>query len=105
METINEKTTAILTLTFTDEDGDAVTPSAGTYQIDDVESNTNITAKTDFTPIASTYDLEITPNENRTLDSTKNYELRRVTVTMTYSGAKSASAEYDYKVKNLNYIT
>jgi len=46
MEIVNERSTSIVTLTFRDETGAQVTPSAGTYRIDDAASGTEIRAST-----------------------------------------------------------
>jgi len=88
-------------MTFTDETGAAVTPTAATYQIDD-ESGTNIVAAdTVFTPP----DITITANENRILDAAKSGEKRTVTVKWTYGTGKSGAAEYVYIIKNLSKVS
>lgn len=105
MDVINEKTTYTLTLTFTDESGSAVTPSAGTYRIDDVSSGAEIKGETAFTPSASTHDLIITASENAILNTANSSEKRRVTVTVTYGMARQMTEEYFYSVKNLGKVT
>jgi hypothetical protein len=101
MEIVNERSTSIVTLTFRDETGAQVTPSAGTYRIDDAASGTEIRASTPFTPSGSTHDIMITDEENRILDVTRNIEERIVTVSFTYGVGKKGSGEYRYSVKNL----
>lgn len=101
MEIVNERSTSIVTLTFRDETGAQVTPSAGTYRIDDAASGTEIRAATPFTPSGSTHDITITDEENRILDVNRNIEERIVTVSFTYGVGKKGSGEYRYGVKNL----
>lgn len=101
MEIVNEKCTSIVSLTFRDETGDLVVPSAGSCQIHDAASGTEIRAETPFTPAGSTHDITITDSENRILDASRNVEERIVTVTFTYGAGKKGSGEYRYGVKNL----
>ena len=53
-DTVNEKSTSIVTLSFADEAGNAVTPTSGTYRIDDVASGTQIKGDTAFAGPART---------------------------------------------------
>ena len=104
METVNEKTTAILAVTFKDENGNLVTPTTGSYRIDDY-AGTQITGDTAFTPSSSTYEITISANENRILDANNLVETRIATVSWTYSGSKQGTSEYIYQIKNLRKIT
>jgi hypothetical protein len=104
MEIINENTTLTLTLTFEDENGDAVTPSAARYKLDDVSSGASVLAWTAFSPSSSTHDLVITATQNAVIDSTKSREKRVVTVEITYGmDARMNTSEYAYVVRNLHY--
>ena len=105
MEIVNEKSTSIVTLTFRDESGALVTPSAGTCQIHDAASGMEIRVETPFTPAGSTHDITITDTENRILDATRNMEERIVTVSFTYGAGKNGNGEYRYGVKNLAKIS
>jgi hypothetical protein len=104
MEIVNEKSTSIVALTFRDEGGALVTPSGGTYRIDDAASGTEIKAETAFTPGGSSHDITISDTENRILDATRNVEERIVTVSFTYGAGKNGNGEYRYGVKNLAKI-
>ena len=105
MDIVNEKSTSIVSLTFTDNTGALVTPSAGTYQIHDAASGTEIRAETPFTPTGSTHDITITATENRILDAARNVEERIVTVSFTFGAGKNGNGEYRYGVKNLTKIS
>lgn len=103
MNFVNEKSTYILTLNFTDEKGDPVTPTLASYRIDDQASGTEIKDDTLFYPDAPNYDIEITPTENRML-SEEASEVRIVTVIFQYAGDRQGTAEYLYAVKNLSKV-
>lgn len=105
MEIVNERSTSIVAMTFRDETGALVTPSAGTYQIHDAASGTEIRAETPFTPAGSTHDITITDTENRILDASRNVEERIVTIKFTYGAGKPGTGEYRYIVKNLTKIS
>jgi len=108
MDEVNEKSTHFIDAAFTDEDGAPVTPSSGTYRIDDESPDgtcAEIKADTAFAPATPTHRFEVEPDENRILNSSKRYEVRLVTVTIVYNTNKSHSAEYRYRVKNLNKVT
>ena len=100
MESVYERTSSILALTFKDEAGALVVPTSGAYSIDDVDSGTIIRASTAFTPTGSTYNVIIATAENRILNALAEKELRRVTVIFLYSGGQ-CTGEYFYEVKNL----
>ena len=100
MITVNEKTTCALVLSFTDETGAAVTPSSGSYRIDDVDSGTQVLGDTAFTPTSATHSLVITAAQNSQI-STNPSEGRRVTITWLYGSGKQGTAEHIYLLKNL----
>ncbi len=104
MQTVNEKSTLIVTGTFTDENGSPVTPSSGTYRIDDLGSGSAIKASTPFSPTGSTYDFVVSSTENAMVSSTNAQELHALTVTFVYSG-KTGTAEYRFIVQNLFGVT
>ncbi len=105
LEIVNEKSSYFPTISFLDEDGNAVIPSAGkywVYDITDQDAPVEIKAETAFTPTASSFDFEILPTENRILDDTNDYEMRVLTVEFTYSTTRQGTAEHKWGVKNLH---
>jgi len=101
METVNEGSTHLLRLSFTDESGAAIVPSAATWKIVDAASGTIIKAETAFTPTVATHELVISATENRILNAASAREQRRVTISVTYSGSREMTTEYLYEVNNL----
>jgi hypothetical protein len=103
-QTVNDSSTAYLSVTFTDKTGVAVAPSTVNYTIHDVTSNTQVKASTSVSPSA-TVEITILPSENAILDTAQNYEMRRVTVIAAYGGSDQVTDEYTYRVKNLRNVT
>jgi hypothetical protein len=101
---VNEGSSCTLSCTFYDENGNAVTPTEATYRLDDIKAtgDTNITPETAFTP----GDLEISADENRILDASKQNERRMVTIRWTYAGgAKKGASQEEYLLKNLSKVS
>lgn len=107
MDIVNERDSYFFTAAFLDENQQPVTPSSGTWRIDDVAggTETEIKATTPFTPAGTTHEFEVLSNENRMLVSTNQSETRRATVTMVYGASKQKTAEFYWTVKNLSKIT
>lgn len=105
MDSVNERTTLVLTISFKDEDDLPVVPSAAHYRIDDVASSTVIKAETALAPLASSIDLEILKGWNSMVAESRPYEIRRVTVEFDYGTGKHGTEEYLYKIVNLYGVT
>lgn len=100
MEAVNEQSTAVVTASFFDEDGGAVTPAEGVYRIDDAKSRTEILGDTALPSLAPSVDIVITAEQNCII-GTSRYEKHLLTVTFKYAGGKSGADEYPFYVKNL----
>jgi hypothetical protein len=103
MKTVSEYTDATLTLTFSDENGLAVTPNSGRYAVFDGGTEEMLVPWTAFTPAAATFDISIGGYYNRILDVDNESEIRVVSVELVY-GSKRAMGEYEYAVANLKHI-
>lgn len=101
---INEGATAILTLSFFDEEDEEVIPTSAEYKIIDVISGTVIKDWAEFHPNETTHNLAITPTENRILDQCNMYEDRLVTVKFEYGVSSEGTEEIEYRVKNLKGV-
>lgn len=104
MMQVNEGTTAYLSVSFKDKASSDETPVAISYRIDDVRSGTEIRDSTAVTA-ASTAEITLSPADNRILNTTQNYEARRVTVVATYGADDQVTAEYIYRVVSLAGVT
>ena len=101
---VNEKSTAYLTVTFKDKDGNEQAPTSATYRIDDVDSGTEIKTDTALS-VAASVEITLTPDDNAILDSGQSYEKRRVTIKASYGASDGVNEEYLYRVKNLAKVS
>lgn len=108
MDVINEKSSWFVTCAFADEEGAAVTPSSGSYRIDNLEADgsyAEVRAETPFAPSGPEHEIEITAAENAMLDQGRASETRVLTVTFSYGADRQGTAEYRYIVRNLGSIS
>ena len=99
MENVIAGSTAYLTVTFRDKDGALAVPSTISYKIDCLTTGTAILASTSVSA-ASSIDITLTPTNNTIVTATNSREVRRVTVTGTYSGTDAVVSVYDYNLIN-----
>lgn len=104
METVNERSTAYLQMTFNDKVGASQVPTSITYRIDDKDTGTEIKADTAVSP-AGTVEITLAPEDNRILNSVGRNEWRRVTVRATYGADQQVTGEFLYRVINLVGVT
>jgi hypothetical protein len=104
MEAVNEKQTATLSLSFYNENNQAVTPTEAWYSIIDLKSGTVIKARTEFVPSGTTQNLVITSEENRIIDSENDLEKRLVTIEWNYGTGSKGTDEVKYLIRNLKGI-
>lgn len=101
---VNEKTDLVVTVTFFDEDGLPVSPTAATYRVDDKENHTVLLTTTAFPSLSTSVDLELDGDLNKMVRERHLSEIRTLTVEFDYntpSGLKHGTAQYRYKVVNL----
>lgn len=104
MYRVNEKSTAIIELTFYDEDGFLDIPTSASYRLDDKATGTAIIGTTSIPVVASTYRLVIANTYITIIDSTNEVETKILTLTWvdnTYTG----QAVYEFEVVNLAKVS
>jgi hypothetical protein len=104
MEEAYQGSNSFLDVQFKDDLGKLVVPTSGVYNIVDAESGTVILEDTKFTPIISTYTIEIEPEQNILLDTNNDEEEHIVNVSFTYSGGKIGIGVYKYKVLKVEKV-
>jgi hypothetical protein len=110
MEVVNEGSTYVLGLSFSDENGNGVIPTSARYRLDvdggNAISGNNNSAWVSIVPGNSTYDLVISGNQNAMVGNNTQREERVVTVEFGYSGnANKQTDEYRYMLTRLeNYL-
>lgn len=102
MITFNEKKTGWVTVTFKDRDGVLAAPSSARYRIDDEETETEIL---DWTALvaASSIEIELTSTQNAVVDSDRKEEVHVLTVEATTSTGKIVTAEWKFRIANLQF--
>jgi hypothetical protein len=105
VQSVNEKSTCRITVTFTDEDGVLAAPSAISYSVRDQATNTILVADTSITPPSSTIEVTLSSAVNTLIYQGNLYETRVVTIQSTYGAGGVANAEYEYQVKNLRGVS
>ena len=101
MDEVNEQTDNPLTLSFTDDSGQPVTPITAKYKIIDFFSGTVIKPWTNITPDSDSFDLYLTKEDNRILNEENPYEVRIVTSVYEYGPDRQETFEISYMVENL----
>jgi hypothetical protein len=101
MESVNEQSTGYLTAGFKNEAGVLQAPNTVRYRIDDVDSGQAVRDWTSIAPGASVV-ITLTKDDNAILDTTREWETRRVTTEGVYGPADQVTGEYEYRVTNLH---
>lgn len=102
---VNEGTGAKLTVAFYDENGDAEVPDSVEYRVDSLEPRTAIRDWTTLSP-AESIEITLTSEDNEVQNRRKQHETHVVTVRAGYAGGTEyANDAYEYKVKNLQFIS
>ena len=97
--TINEGSSAFLTITFKDQTGAGVTPTTAAYRLDN--AGAQVRDWEAFTPASSSHIIEITGAENAILNPELATETMTVTVRWTYGTGSSGTESFEYVIKNL----
>lgn len=101
--TVNEGTTAYLTVTFKDKAGVNAAPASATYRIDCLTTGAAIKATTPL-PVGASVEITLTKTDNRIVTAANVREQRRVTVVGAYGADDQVQHEYDYDVLNLKFV-
>lgn len=101
--TVNEGTTAYLTVTFKDKAGVNAAPASATYRLDCLTTGTAIKPPTAL-PAGASVEVTLTKTDNRIVTAANVRERRRVTVVGTYGADDQVQQEYDYDVLNLRFV-
>lgn len=104
LATINERSSAWVTIGFTDRAGAPVGPDSVTYRIDCMTTGTAILGDTTVSAPGASFEVELTPDFNRIIDPTNLREMRRLTVVASYGGSDEATEQYDWWVVNLTFV-
>ena len=104
MVKVNENSTRDVDITFTDGEGNLVTPDIAWYQLIDKETETVIVAleDTEWNPTSSTERITIQADENTILNDDNTEEEKVIHVRYKYNAMnREENVNYTYKVVNL----
>ena len=103
-ETINEKSSLTLHLTFYGDNGVKITPTSATYQINTL-SGKSVVSATSFVPKTTTCEIVITPLINTHAEFVNNkIEERIITLTWQYGDGKQGTEEIYYALSKLEFL-
>lgn len=103
MDEVNEGSTAYLEVTFKDATGAQFAPASVSYRIDDVITATSIRADTPVTP-APSITITLEPADNAVVNASIKSEVHRVTITAPFGVSEQLQSQYDYLVRNLEFV-
>jgi len=105
MPSINERSTAWLTITFKNKQGNIQAPNSFRYRID---SNTGQSIR-DWITISNpsgSHEITLAPSDNAIVGNrNSDAEEHTITINAIFGPDQERNEVYTYKVVNLNYIT
>jgi len=102
MTEIYEATTATITISFTDENNDAIVPSAASFVLYDKFSGT-VKREGTLDNLEASMDFELTEDDSSIIDQINKYEILRLEVEFNYN-SKVGRGLYEVKIVNLSYF-
>lgn len=105
MDSVNEKSSATVTVEVKDKDKVLAQPTSATYRIDDVDSGDEVRADKVITMAGGTEEIDLEFADNTMVDATKKKEVRRLTVDAIYNaGVDEVHEEFLYELINLEEV-
>lgn len=102
-DTINEGTSAWLTVTFKDQAGANAAPTSATYQVDCLTTGTAVRAATAMGAGAAV-EIALTEDDTAIQLAANATERKRVSVIGSYGAGDKVKAQYDFIVTNLSEV-
>jgi len=104
LSSINEGHTGFVTLTFIDENNNAVVPTSFTYKVNDLITGQNL-ASGNVSPVGnSTYTLELASTVNIIVNNSHAAEEHVLTINARYESNKYVTGDYHFLVNNLEFL-
>jgi hypothetical protein len=104
MDTVNERSSAYITVNFLDKTGAPAVPSTVTYSTKCRSTGTAIKTDVTVTPAASVQ-ITLDALDSAIQDSSNNTEIKVLTVKASYGANDECNAEYVWQVKNLTGVS
>jgi len=103
-KSVNEESSAFLTVTFYDKNDLPTTPTSVQYHLHCLTNNQEVRTWTALSP-ASTIEIGLDANDNAIIDQWNHTELRIVTIEAYYGVSDKLTTTFKYLVINLRKIT
>jgi hypothetical protein len=103
MDIVNEKSTAYITVDFTDKTGAPAIPAAVTYSTKCKTTGVAIKTNVPLTPAASVQ-ITLDALDNAIQTATRQSEDKLLTVRAVYGANDECNSEYTWRVKNLDGV-
>lgn len=105
LDTTDEGTSAFITVTFYDKDGNPEDPSSATYEVHDEDTGTELVAASALSPVSGVVEIELSGVAVEMYDATKRKETHVVTIKATHGGGQGLNAAFHFRVNNLAQVT
>jgi len=105
LDTVNEKTTAYVTASFKDKDGNLAQPTTSSYTVHDEDTGAELVSSTALSPTGGSVEIVLSGNAIKMHDETKTKETHVITVNATYAGGEELNAEFRFRVINLSHVS
>jgi len=102
---INELSAATFTIIPLDEAGQARTPASARYRLDDKVAQSEIIAWTVITELSSEMTIAVPASAHAMVDVNLRNETKVLTVETDYSTDDAHREEYEYRVRNLQFVS
>lgn len=103
VQQVNERSTAVITASFFDADGEPAIPSSLVYSVWCMTTGEQLRAETSLTPVAVA-EITLDATDTAIQDATNSFERRRVTVSATYGAGDELHQDIEIVVRNLHRV-
>lgn len=107
MPTVNEGSSAWLTVQFKDKNGALAAPTSVLYRVDCLTSRTAVQGMSQLPgPMSGTMEIPLGPGLTSIRNRNSEQEDKRVTVVASYGlDGDQVTSDYDYTVRNLKFYS
>ena len=105
MSSVNELSGATFTITPLDESGQQRTPTNARYRLDDKAGASQIIDWTDITELGTELTVTIAATDNAIINPALRNETKVLTVETDYGTDDAHVEEFEYKVRNLQFVS
>ena len=105
LDTTDEGTSAFITVTFYDKEGNPEDPAAVTYEVHDEDTDTELVAAAALSPVSGVVEIDLSGDAVAMHDDTKQKETHVVTIKATHAGGQGLNAEFRFRVHNIVQVT